>query len=83
MHKISILSKSFKDVSLITNKSEDYNSFVSKVKAEDFELFSINENILKEIKGHIGNLQVIVVDDEEGFILNVFKSFWFDANKWD
>ena len=70
-----------KDVLLITNKSEDYNSFVSKVKAEDFELFSINENILKEIKGHIGNLQVIVVDDEEEIILNVSQIVWFDAKQ--
>lgn len=70
-----------KDVLLITNKSEDYNSFVSKVKVEDFELFSINENILKEIKGHIGNLQVIVVDDEEEIILNVSQIVWFDAKQ--
>ena len=70
-----------KDVLLITNKSEDYNSFVSKVKAEDFELFSISENILKEIKGHIGNLQVIVIDDEEEIVLNVSQIVWFDAKQ--
>ena len=42
---ISYSQEVSKDVLLITNKSEDYDSFVSKVKEGDFELFSINENI--------------------------------------
>ena len=78
---ISYSQEVSKDVLLITNKSEDYDSFVSKVKEGDFELFSINENILKEIKGHIGNLQVTVIDEDEEIVLNVSQIVWFDAKQ--
>jgi hypothetical protein len=30
---------------------------------EEFDLFHVNENIIKDISGHIGNLNVIVNDD--------------------
>jgi len=69
------------EVLLITNNQEDYDSFVSKVKANDIELFSINENILKSISGHIGNLQVIVDDEGEDITLNVSQIVWFDAKQ--
>ncbi len=66
---------------LITNTQEQYDSFISKVKSNDFELFSINENIIKNISGHIGNLQVTVLDEEEDIILNVSQIVWFDAKQ--
>lgn len=70
------------DVLLIANKKEDYDSFISNINSTDFELFSINEEILKDIKGHIGNLQVTVVDDEnEEIVLNVSQIVWFDAKQ--
>ena len=71
-----------KDVLLITNNKEDYDNFISKVNPDDFELFSINEEILKDIKGHIGNLQVTVIDDEDDeIVLNVSQIVWFDAKQ--
>lgn len=71
-----------KDVLLITNNKEDYDNFISKINSDDFELFSINEEILKDIKGHIGNLQVTVVDDEDDeVVLNVSQIVWFDAKQ--
>jgi MinD superfamily P-loop ATPase len=69
------------EVLLITNSQEDYDLFVSKVKTDDFELFSIKENILKSISGHIGNLQVIVDDEGEDVTLNVSQIVWFDAKQ--
>ena len=44
-------------------------------------LVCINENILKEIKGHIGNLQVTVIDEDEEIVLNVSQIVWFDAKQ--
>ena len=66
---------------LITNSKEEYEEFISKVNASDFELFSINENIIKDIKGHIGNLQVTVLDEDEDITLNVSQIVWFDAKQ--
>ena len=66
---------------LITNTQEEYDSFVSKVNSNDFELFAINENIIKNISGHIGNLQVTVTDEEEDIVLNVSQIVWFGAKQ--
>lgn len=65
-------------VLLIVNTQEEYEEFVSKVKGENFELFSINENILKDISGHIGNFQVLVDDEGEEIKLNVSQIVCFD-----
>ena len=78
---ISYSQEISKELLLITNRQEEYDSFVSKVKADDFELFSINENIIKNISGHIGNLQVTVADEEEDIVLNVSQIVWFDAKE--
>ena len=66
---------------LITNTQEEYEEFISKIEAKDFELFSINENIIKNISGHIGNLQVTVIDEEEEIVLNASQIVWFDAKQ--
>ena len=78
---ISYSQEISKELLLITNTQEEYDSFISKVKADDFELFSINENIIKNISGHIGNLQVTVNDEDEDIILNVSQIVWFDAKE--
>ena len=69
------------EVLLITNNKENYNLFVSKIKSDDFELFSINEDIIKSISGHIGNLVVTVDDEGKDIILNVSQIVWFDAKQ--
>ena len=69
------------EVLLIANNQENYNLFVSKIKSDDFELFSINEDILKSISGHIGNLVVTVDDEGKDIILNVSQIVWFDAKQ--
>ena len=78
---ISYSQEISKELLLITNTQEEYDSFISRVKADDFELFSINENIIKNISGHIGNLQVTVSDEEEDIVLNVSQIVWFDAKE--
>jgi MinD superfamily P-loop ATPase len=69
------------EVLLITSNEEDTDLFISKAKTEDIELFSIKEEILKSISGHIGNLQVIVDDEGEDVTLNVSQIVWFDAKQ--
>ena len=69
------------EVLLVTSNEEDADLFIKKVKTEDIELFSIKEEIIKSIKGHIGNLQVIVDDEGEDITLNVSQIVWFDAKQ--
>lgn len=78
---ISYSQEISKELLLITNTQEEYDSFISKVKSDDFELFSINENIIKNISGHIGNLQVTVNDEDEDIVLNVSQIVWFNAKE--
>jgi ferredoxin len=66
---------------LVANTKEEYENFVSKVNKEDFELFFVNENIVKEIDGHIGNLSVTVDDEGKDVVLNVSQIVWFDAKQ--
>ncbi len=68
-------------VLLITQNQEEYESFISNTNAKDFELFSISEDILKSISGNIGNLQVIVTDEDEDITLNVSQIVWFGAKQ--
>ncbi len=69
------------NVLLITQNQEQYNKFISSIEAKDFELFSISEDIIKSISGNIGNLQVIVTDEDEDIALNVSQIVWFDAKQ--
>lgn len=65
-------------VLLITNSKDEYESFVSKVQSDDFELFFINEKILKDISGNIGNFKVIVDDEDKEAFLNISQIVYFN-----
>lgn len=69
------------DVLLISSNEEDSELFISKVQSQGIELFSIKEEIVKSITGHIGNLQVIVCEDDDETTLNVSQIVWFDAKE--
>lgn len=69
------------NVLLITQNQEQYDKFISNIEAKDFELFSINEDIIKSISGNIGDLQVVVNDENEDITLNVSQIVWFDAKQ--
>lgn len=69
------------NVLLITQNQEQYDKFISSIEAKDFELFSISEDIIKSISGNIGNLQVIVADEDEDITLNVSQIVWFDSKQ--
>ncbi|MBY0541458.1 MAG: 4Fe-4S binding protein, partial [Campylobacterales bacterium] len=69
------------NVLLISQNQEQYDKFISSIEANDFELFSISEDIIKSISGNIGNLQVIVNDENEDITLNVSQIVWFDAKQ--
>ena len=66
------------DLLLITNSIEQHNKFIFAIESKDFELFNIEESILKSISGTIGNFQVIVDSDEKDVVLNVSQIVYFD-----
>ena len=69
------------NVLLISQNQEQYDKFISNIEAKDFELFSISEDIIKSISGNIGDLQVVVNDENEDITLNVSQIVWFDAKQ--
>jgi len=70
-----------KQLLLVANSQEEYEAFTNEIQADDFELFSVKEEIIKEISGHIGNLSVIVDDEGKDVTLNVSQIVWFDAKQ--
>ncbi|APW65356.1 4Fe-4S ferredoxin [Poseidonibacter parvus] len=78
---ISYSEEVSKQLLLITNSQEEYEAFTACIMPDDFELFSVNEDIVKEISGHIGNLTVIVDDEGKDVTLNVSQIVWFDAKQ--
>lgn len=68
-----------KEVLLITKNQDEYDLFTSKLSKDDFELFRIDETILKTISGEIGNFEVIVKDSHKDITLRVSQIVWFDA----
>ena len=78
---ISYSQEISKELLLITNTKEESNNFILKINSDDFELYTINETILKKIEGHIGNLKVTVDDKGKDVILNVSQIVWFDAKE--
>lgn len=68
-----------KEVLLITKNQDEYDSFISQLSKDDFELFRIDETILKTISGEIGNFEVVVKDSHKDITLRVSQIVWFDA----
>jgi len=78
---ISYSQEVSKQLLLITNSKEEYEAFTACIKPDDFELFFVKEDIVKQISGHIGNLSVIVDDEGKDVTLNVSQIVWFDAKQ--
>lgn len=78
---ISYSQEVSKQLLLITDSKENYEEFVACIKPEDFELFFVKEDIVKDISGHIGNLSVLVDDEGKDVTLNVSQIVWFDAKQ--
>ena len=78
---ISYSQEVSKQLLLITNSKEEYEAFTACIKPDDFELFFVKEDIVKQISGHIGNLSVIVDDEGKDVTLNISQIVWFDAKQ--
>lgn len=75
-HTLEISNK----VLLIANE-DDAKEFMNQIQNDDFELFHIQESILKNIDGKIGNLKVTVNSKEKNIVLEVDQIVWFKAQE--
>lgn len=67
-------------VLLIANL-ENAGEVMRLVKANEFDMFHIDESILKSIDGKIGELNVLVDDEGKDVNINVHQIIWFDAKE--
>lgn len=67
-----------KKVLLVAN-DEDAKEFIASMETKEFDLFHVKEEIIKSISGHIGNLSVIVEDEDKDVTLKVDQIVWFDV----
>jgi MinD superfamily P-loop ATPase len=75
-HSLQIENK----VLLIANE-DDSKQFLQKVQKDEFDLFHIDESILKSIDGNIGSLTVVVDSNNKDVSLQVDQIVWFNAKE--
>ncbi len=63
---------------VIYENVEDYNNFVKNLKKDEFELYRVEEKLIKEIKNSIGNFEVIVNSNDKKIVLNTSQIVWFN-----
>lgn len=66
---------------LLIANIEDARGVMSKVHADEFDMFHIDEKILKSISGKIGELNVVVDDNGKDVELKVDQIIWFDVKE--
>ncbi len=63
---------------LLVCNNEEKKEILKSMVPDEFDLFHVNEEIIKDINGHIGNLSVIVDDDGKDVELKVDQIIWFN-----
>ncbi|MFY9080996.1 4Fe-4S ferredoxin, partial [Aliarcobacter butzleri] len=66
---------------IISSTNEEYEGFVSNLQNGDFELFKVDELVLKSIEGTIGNFAVTVMSNDKEVVLNVSQIVWFNEKQ--
>lgn len=66
---------------IISSTNEEYEGFVSNLQNGDFELFKVDELVLKSIEGTIGNFAVTVLSNDKEVVLNVSQIVWFNEKQ--
>ena len=73
-----IYSQDVQNRVLLVCDSEQKSKVLKSMVPDEFDLFHISEDIIKDINGHIGNLSVIVDDEGNDVELKVDQIIWFD-----
>ncbi|QKF81794.1 4Fe-4S binding protein [Halarcobacter ebronensis] len=57
------------------------NDFINRVVNNEFDLYHVSSEKIKNIAGHIGNLEVTIEEEEKEYTLNIHQIVWFDKGK--
>ncbi len=76
-----IFSQEISNKILLICTEEEKKEFLKSIISTEFDLFYIQENKVKDIKGHIGNLTVTVEDNNKEVILNIDQIIWFNEKE--
>ena len=66
---------------LLVCTKEQKTEILKLIDPSEFDLFQVNEEIIKNIEGHIGNLTVTVEDGDKEVDLKVDQIIWFDEKE--
>lgn len=76
-----VYSKEIENKVLIVCNQEEKSKFLKASLPDEFDLFHVDESIIKSINGNIGNLSVIVDDEGNDVEILVDQIVWFDEQK--
>ena len=66
---------------LLVCNADEKKEILKSILSTEFDLFHIQEEIIKDVKGHIGNLTVTVDDQGKDVELKVDQIIWFDEKE--
>ena len=78
---ISYSQEVSKELLVVINNEDEFKEFSRYAKEDDFNLFKVEENLIKTIEGHIGDLKVTVNSNDKDVVLNVSQILWFEAKQ--
>ncbi|RXI24840.1 4Fe-4S binding protein [Aliarcobacter trophiarum] len=65
---------------IIYKNIDDFKNFTQNLSKDDFDLYKVEENLIKKIEGSIGNFEVIVDGGNRDITLKTSQIIWFDEN---
>ena len=66
---------------LLVASIEEKREFLKHTVPDEFDLFHVDADSIKNISGYIGNLSIVIDDNGKDVILNVSQIVWFDQTE--
>jgi len=66
---------------LLVCTQEQEDEFMSHIDADEFDLYAVRAEIVTEINGHIGNLEVTVISNGKEVPLKVSQIIWYNQHE--
>lgn len=66
---------------VIVNDDSEYEEFAKNIDNEQFDMLKVPVSRIKDINGHIGDLQVVIAKANEDIEVTVGQIVWFDAQE--
>ena len=66
---------------LFVGTKEQEDEFISHIASDEFDLYAVRPEIVTEINGHIGNLEVTVMSNGKEVPVKVSQIVWYDHHE--